>query len=129
MRTAAAAVGYEKHERDMLGGWSAQGSDKYNRIAKQRITAMQVTVARTFQESAVEDPLAEVESHACFEAFMVDSGVPQVEVERTMKLLESRNFKGCPKPPPVEPAHDEPMDQVVTVMDESLPLTDFDVSF
>ena len=31
MPTAAAAVGYEKHERDMSGGWSAKGSDKYNR--------------------------------------------------------------------------------------------------
>ena len=127
MPTAAAAVGYEKHERDMLGGWSAQGSDKYNRIAKQRITAMQVTVARTFQEAATEDPLAEAESHACFETFMVDSGVPQVEVQRTMKLLESSNFKGCPRPPPVEPSHDEPMDHVETVMDGSLSLTDFDV--
>ena len=57
---------------------------------------------------------------------MVEAGVPQVEVERTMKLLVSRNFKDFPRPPPVEPAQDELMDQGEIVMVETPPITEFD---
>ena len=35
--SAAAALGCDKAERDFLGGWSAQGSDVYARVAKRRI--------------------------------------------------------------------------------------------
>ena len=91
-------------------------------------TAVHVLLVCVGQLLCAEPPLACPTQVNCFvETFMVDSGVPQVEVERTMKLLESSNFKGCPRPPPVEPSHDEPMDQVETVMDGSLSLTDFDV--
>ena len=45
--SAAAALGIDKAERDYLGGWSAQGSDRYARVAKRRIRNMQKLVVKS----------------------------------------------------------------------------------
>ena len=74
--TATAAVGHQKQERDMLGGWSSQGSERCTRLANQRISAMQITDARTFQDASCADPLCEAESRQCLVAFMREAGVP-----------------------------------------------------
>ena len=43
--SATADLGYQKTDRDILGGWSAQASDRDMRLAKQRITVLQLVVA------------------------------------------------------------------------------------
>ena len=46
--SAAGALNVDKSDRDMLGGWMAQESDRYNRVARARIRAVQAQVAKTF---------------------------------------------------------------------------------
>ena len=77
--------------RDLLGGWSAKASDRYTRVARQRITAMQLAVAKTFTDRSNLDPLAESETLDCFQAFMSEVGVPEESVAVTMGLLTSRD--------------------------------------
>ena len=48
--SASAALNVEKSDRDMLGGWTAQESDRYNRVARVRIQALQALVTRTFSD-------------------------------------------------------------------------------
>ena len=39
--SAAAVLNFTKSERDVLGGWSSEGSERYARVAKHRISAVQ----------------------------------------------------------------------------------------
>ena len=55
--SSAAALGIAKEERDFLGGWSAQGSDRYARVAQLRITKIQQRVIVALQ-SKTSDPSA-----------------------------------------------------------------------
>ena len=59
--TATAVLGFVKSARDFLGGWSAQASERYARIASQRIRNMQRTVVAEVQKG-LEDPLSEAET-------------------------------------------------------------------
>ena len=92
MPSASAAVGYQKSDRDVLGGWSAQGSDRYTRLARQRISAMQVTVARSFSDQKNSDPLGEAESLQALEVHMSNRVLSREEVSNVMKILSSRAF-------------------------------------
>ena len=58
MPSAASVLGFSKAERDILGGWSAEGSQRYTRTAKYKIAQMQTAVAATFR-SLEPDELAE----------------------------------------------------------------------
>ena len=49
MPSAAAVLGFAKAERDILGGWAADGSQRYTRTAKKKIGQMQIAVASTFK--------------------------------------------------------------------------------
>ena len=42
--TATAVLGFSRFDRDMLGGWSAEGSERYSRAAKHKIATMQNAV-------------------------------------------------------------------------------------
>ena len=95
--SSAAALVYPKTDRDLLGGWSAKASDRYTRLARQRITAMQLAVAKTFTDRWNLDPLAESETLDCFQAFMSEVGVPEESVAVTMGLLTSRQFTVVPR--------------------------------
>ena len=59
MPSGPAPIGYQKADRDVLGGWSAQGSDRCTLLARQRILAMQITVARSSCDKGNSDPLSE----------------------------------------------------------------------
>ena len=39
--SAAAVLNFTKSERDVLGGWSSEGSERYARVAKHRVSALQ----------------------------------------------------------------------------------------
>ena len=73
MPSATATLGFEKSVRDFLGGWSAQASERYARIAAQRIRNMQRTVVAELQKDLV-DPLAEAETLVQFDGFLSEQG-------------------------------------------------------
>ena len=58
MPSGAAALGFSKADRDILGGWSAEGSERYTRTAKFKIAHMQSAFAATFRNPD-SDELAE----------------------------------------------------------------------
>ena len=60
MPSATGVLGFAKSERDILGGWSAEGSQRYTRTAKYKIAQMQIAVASTFKNSE-PDQLAEAD--------------------------------------------------------------------
>ena len=65
---AAGALKVEKSDRDMLGGWMAQESDRCNRVARVTIQSVQARVASTFSDQSDHDPLHESDAieEICF---------------------------------------------------------------
>ena len=57
-------------ERDYLGSWSPEGSDRYARIAGLRISNLQRAVARSIWQGAQGDSLGKRETLKEFEDFM-----------------------------------------------------------
>ena len=47
MPSATAVLGFSKSDRDMLGGWSAEGSERHSRAVKYKITNVQKAVAHS----------------------------------------------------------------------------------
>ena len=86
--SATAALGFLKSERDFLGGWCAQASDRYARIAIRRITNMQRSVITALQSQAV-DPLAEDESIRDSDAFMESQSLDASQRTLCYKSLDS----------------------------------------
>ena len=70
MPTAAAVLNFTEAERDILGGWSTEGSERYTRAARHRIATMQLHVARTFQQDEDLDPLAEADTIDALDEFL-----------------------------------------------------------
>ena len=91
MPTATAVLGLSKSDRDMLGGWAAEGSERYSQAAKFKIGMMQKAVSSTFG-SADHDPLAEADDLDSLGVFLNSSEVSEEEVLRTKTLLVSRTF-------------------------------------
>ena len=91
MPTASAVLNFSRSDRDMLGGWSAEGSERYSRAAKFKITSMQQAVSATFR-SADHDPLAEGDDIDLLGQFLKSCCVHGDEVLRTKTLLVSRTF-------------------------------------
>ena len=75
--SATAALGVPKDQRDYLGGWSAQRSDSYTRVAARMITNLQKLVIRARQGSS-EHPFAEAETskqlddHLCSKGYSAE---------------------------------------------------------
>ena len=91
MPTSTAVLGFSKSDRDMLGGWAAEGSERYSRAAKFKIGLMQKAVSTTFG-SADHDPLAEADDLDALGVFLNSSEVSEEEVLRTKTLLASQTF-------------------------------------
>ena len=92
MPSASTALNFTREERNFLGGWQAQASDRYARLAKLRVQNMQRVVVRTLQGPAEGDPLGEAETFAHMEEFLIEKGCS--EGLRT-KLLLSRGGTWC----------------------------------
>ena len=58
MPSCAAALGFRKADRDVIGGWSAEGSERYTRTVKFKFAQMQSAIAATFRDPD-SDQLAE----------------------------------------------------------------------
>ena len=106
MPSAASVLGFSKAERDILGGWSAEGSQRYTRTAKYKIAQMQTAVASTFRSSEL-DQLAEADDIDSLGDFLRSWEVPEESIRRSQKILCLRSYadlerSDSPKPTPVD---------------------------
>ena len=75
--SATAALGAPMEQRDYLGGWSAQGSDNYSRVAARMISNLQKLVVSARQSSsgdpvAEADTASELDDHLCSKGYSVE---------------------------------------------------------
>ena len=91
MPSAAAVLGFSKSERDILGGWSAEGSQRYTRTAKYKIGQMQTAVASTFRSSE-PDQLAEADDIDSLADFLRTWDVPEESIRKSQKILCLRSY-------------------------------------
>ena len=102
MPSAAAVLGFAKSERDILGGWSAEGSQRYTRTAKYKIAQMQIAVASTFKNSE-PDQLAEFDDIDSLADFLRSWDVPEESIQKSLKILCLRSYAELERPDSVEP--------------------------
>ena len=91
MPSATSVLNFARGERDMLGGWASEGSERYSRAAKYKIELMQQCVSNTFK-SPEHDLLAEADDLDALGTFLKSWDVPDEEALRTKTLLLSRTF-------------------------------------
>ena len=75
MPSAMAVLGFSETDRDILGGKSAEGSERYSRAAQHKIAAMQTAMAMTFKNPDLT-PLVK----------------PTISMHRRMMYLGQRRF-------------------------------------
>ena len=85
---------FSKSDRDMLGSWSAEGSERYSRAAKHKIAMMQKAVSQSFTCSDL-DPLAEADDIDALEVFLKSWEVPDQEMLRVKTLTGGQVFHRC----------------------------------
>ena len=91
MPSAASVLGFTKSERDVLGGWAADGSQRYTRTAKYKIAQMQIAVASTFKNSD-PDQLAESDDLDCLADFLRSWDVPETSIRKSLQILGLRSY-------------------------------------
>ena len=94
--SAASALGVPKPDRDMLGGWAAQQSDRYIRVSRSRIMQVQRQVIAALTNHDDPDPLFEEETLQDFSAFL-ETRVSGDEKKRCLRLLGQRTFVSQPR--------------------------------
>ena len=103
MPSAASVLGFTKSERDVLGGWAADGSQRYTRTAKYKIAQMQIAVASTFKSSD-PDQLAESDDLDCLADFLRSWDVPEASIRKSLQILGLRSYADLQRSDFVEPA-------------------------
>ena len=88
MPSSSSALGFSKSDRDYLGGWAAENSDRCARVARLKIQTMQKAVSRSFSIPASEDPLGEAETLTQLEQYM-SLNLPNVPEDVRSKCLVS----------------------------------------
>ena len=101
MPSAASVLGFNKSDRDFLGGWSAEGSQRYTRIAKYKIAQMQTAVASTFRSSET-DQLAEADDIDSLADFLRSWDVPEESIRKSQKILCLRSYADLERSEPSE---------------------------
>ena len=91
MQLTAAVFGFSKPERDILGGWSAEGSQRYTRTAKYKIAQMQIAVSSTFKSSE-PDQLAEADDIDSLADFLRTWDVPEESIRKSLNILCLRSY-------------------------------------
>ena len=91
MPSGAAALGFSKADRDVLGGWSAEGSERYTGTAKFKIAQMHSAIAATFRDPD-SDQLTKARDIDDLADFLRTWEVPKKSILRTKKILCSRTF-------------------------------------
>ena len=103
MPSGAAVLGFSKADRDILGGWSAEGSQRYTRKAKFKIAQMQSAIAATFRDPD-SDQLAEAGDIDDRSDFLRTWEVPEKSILRTKKILCSRTVSDLERVISLEPS-------------------------
>ena len=103
MPSAASVLGFTKSERDVLGGWAADGSQRYTRTAKYKIAQMQIAGASTFKNSD-PDQLAESDDLDCLADFLRSWEVPESSIRKSLQILSLRSYADLQRSDFVEPA-------------------------
>ena len=88
--TAASALGISTQEKNLLGGWSARGSEQYNVLAKCKIPQIQREVVNRIWDKDAQDPLSETDSLRELAEFFRGLLIDETEIARTIRLLSSR---------------------------------------
>ena len=88
--------------RHLLGGWSAEGSERYNRLAKLKIAQVQRSVIKIIWDKDSWDPLSESsllrELTDSWRAHQIDKS----EITQSIRLLSSRRYSEAVRPPSTE---------------------------
>ena len=88
--TVASILGTPTQEKNFLGGWSAEGSERYNRLAKYKIAQIQRDVIKLVLNKETPDPLVEKDSLRELADFLRAHQVDEEEITRSLQLLNSR---------------------------------------
>ena len=102
MPSAASVLGFTKSERDVLGGWAADGSQRYTRTAKYKIAQMQIAVASTFKNSE-PDQLAESDDLDFLADFLRSWEVPESSIRKSLQILSLRSYADLQRSDSIEP--------------------------
>ena len=109
------------HQSWVFGGWSAEGSDQYARIARQRCAYAQRSVVKCIDDRTQMDSFGGSEITRDFSDFLWAKGIDSDERTRCIKLLETWNRDRS-----IEPAIIlEPLEPVPP---EDLPIPDDDAA-
>ena len=81
----------------MLGRWMAQESDRYNRVARARIRAVQAQVAKTFSDREEDDPLLEGDPIEEFRLFRQKQGCSAEVQNEYIQKVSRRAFAFLPR--------------------------------
>ena len=86
--SATAALGVPMEQRDYLGGWVAQGSDNYSRVAARMFSNLQKLVISARQSSS-GDPFAEADTASQLDDHLCPKGYSVEDRAKCFKGLES----------------------------------------
>ena len=103
-----------------LGGWAADGSQRYTRTAKYKIVQMQIAVASTFKNSEPDQP-AESDDLDCLADFLRSWEVPESSIRKSLQILSLRSYADLQRSDFVEPV---PADCDVAPCELSLDILD-----
>ena len=88
--------------KNLLGGWSARGSEQYNRLTKYKIAQIQREVVNRIWDKDAQDPLSETDSLRELEEFFRAQLIDETEISRTIRLLSSRRYVETERPVQIE---------------------------
>ena len=101
--TAASALGIWTQEKNLLEGWSARGSEQYNRLAKSKIAQIQREVVNRIWDKDAQDPLSETDSLRELTEFFRAQLIDETEITRSIRLLPSRRYVEMQRPAQIAP--------------------------
>jgi len=91
----AARLGYPKEVRDILGRWSAKGSDEYLRTSKATILETQAAIAKKVRGCSEEDVLGESDTLEKLKEYMIDRGHHDELVTEQFRRLSGLRVPEC----------------------------------
>ena len=86
--TAASVLEVSTQDKNVMGRWSADGSERYNRVARYKIAQIQRDVIKLVWDKDALDPHSLRE----FTEFLRSQNVDESEMTRSFKLLSSRHY-------------------------------------
>ena len=120
MPSSTAALGFPQEERNILGGWQAQASDRYARVAKLSVRNMQKAVVQTIQKNDRDDPFGEAETFTHLDEFMAQKSHPPEARAKLISALEKWEVRA------LMPAEDLEREAVAPEDEEVRAVTEFD---